>query len=254
MQTVMTKGIIESYSDESRRKVGLEDVRCVMGADALGASLYNDKNPALDRSQRGFIMIEPSESSASLQNKETYNISSFYEIERSAGTELVGMNEYKIITAAPGENKKIATYGLEGCTAVAVVSEFADGTKRGYIQHYPPLGEQLSGLVLRREMGGVERLSPVRCKMVIMTPGEYRKDSDGRWIMTPMFQKCVDNLIVESGMKNRDRDRDVKVYSYNTIQSYQDRHRQGSLMIEFSSDDETTIYTEMLPVKFDEKL
>ena len=79
---------------------------------------------------------------------------SFYEIERSAGTELVGMNEYKIITAAPGENKKIATYGLEGCTAVAVVSEFADGTKRGYIQHYPPLGEQLSGLVLRREMGG----------------------------------------------------------------------------------------------------
>ena len=175
---------------------------------------------------------------------------SFYEIERSAGTELVGMNEYKIITAAPGENKKIATYGLEGCTAVAVVSEFADGTKRGYIQHYPPLGEQLSGLVLRREMGGVERLSPVRCKMVIMTPGEYRKDSDGRWIMTPMFQKCVDNLIVESGMKNRDRD--VKVYSYNTTQSYQDRRRQGSLMIEFSSDDETTIYTEMLPVKFDE--
>lgn len=153
MQTVMTKGIIESYSDESRRKVGLEDVRCAMGADALDASLYNDKNPALDRSQRDFIMIEPSESSVSLQNKETYNISSFYEIERSAGTELVGMNEYKIITAAPGENKKIATYGLEGCTAVAVVSEFADGTKRGYVQHYSPLADRLSGLMLRREMG-----------------------------------------------------------------------------------------------------
>ena len=96
----------------------------------MDASLYNDKNPALDRSQRDFIMIEPSESSVSLQNKETYNISSFYEIERSAGTELVRMNEYKIITAEPGENKKIATYGLEGCTAVAVVSEFADDTKQ----------------------------------------------------------------------------------------------------------------------------
>ena len=83
-----------------------------------------------------------------------------------------------------------------------------------------------------------------------MTPGEYRKDSDGKCIMTPMSQERVDNLIVESGMKNRDRD--VKVYSYNTTQSYQDRRRQGSLMIEFSSDDETTIYTEMSPVKFDE--
>ena len=86
--------------------------------------------------------------------------------------------------------------------------------------------------------------------MVIMTPGEYRKDSDGKWIMMPRSQERVDNLIVESGIKNRDRD--VRVYSYNTTRSYQDRHRQGSLMIEFSSDDEITIYTEMLPVKFDE--
>ena len=175
---------------------------------------------------------------------------SFYEIEKSAGTKLIGMDSQGDITAVPGEEKKIATFGLSECTAVAVVSEFADGTKRGYIQHYSPLGDQLGGLVLRREMGGVEQQSPVSCKMVIMTPGEYRKDPDGKWIMTPISQERVDNLIVESGMKNRDRD--VKVYPYNTTQSYQDRYRQGSLMIEFSSDDETTIYTEMLPVKFDE--
>lgn len=175
---------------------------------------------------------------------------SFYEIEKSAGTKLIGMDSQGDITAASGEEKKIATYGLSGCTAVAVVSEFPDGTKRGYIQHYSPLGDQLGGLVLRREMGGVEQQSPVSCKMVIMTPGEYRKDYDGKWIMTPISQERVDNLIVESGMKNRDRD--VKVYPYNTTKSYQDRYRQGSLMIEFSSDDETTIYTEMLPVKFDE--
>lgn len=100
-------------------------------------------------------------------------------------------------------------------------------------------------------MGGVERLSPVRCKMVIMTPGEYCKDPDGKWIMMPMSQEHVDSLIIESGMKNRDRD--VRVYSYNICHSYQNRHSQGSLMIEFSSDDETTIYTEMLPVKFDEE-
>ena len=67
MQTVMTKDIIESYSDEPRReRVGIYSH--FMGADALAASLYDDKNPALDRSQRDFIMIEPSESSASLQN------------------------------------------------------------------------------------------------------------------------------------------------------------------------------------------
>lgn len=79
---------------------------------------------------------------------------SFYEIEKSAGTELVGMDEYGSITVVSGEKKKIATYGLGGCTAVAVVSEFADGTKRGYVQHYSPLEDRLSGLMLRREMGG----------------------------------------------------------------------------------------------------
>lgn len=79
---------------------------------------------------------------------------SFYEIEKSAGTKLIGMDSQGGITAASGEEKKIATYGLSECTAVAVVSEFADGTKRGYIQHYSPLGDQLGGLVLRREMGG----------------------------------------------------------------------------------------------------
>jgi hypothetical protein len=248
----MTKGIIESYLDESRlQKRVPEYIRIFMGADALTASLYDDKNPALDRSQRDFTMIEPSESSVFLQNEETHSTPSFYEIEKSAGTELVGMDEYGSITVVSGEKKKIATYGLGGCTAVAVISEFADGTKRGYIQHYSPLGDQLSGLVLRREMGGVEQQSPVSCKMVIMTPGEYCKDPDGKWIMTPISQERVDNLIVESGINN---DKDIKVYPYNTTQSYQDRHRQGSLMIEFSSDGETKIYTEMLPVKFDEEL
>ena len=248
----MTKDIIESYLDESRlQKRVPEYIRIFMGADALTASLYDDKNPVLDRSQRDFTMIEPSESSVFLPNEETHSTPSFYEIEKSAGTELVGMDEYGSIAVVSGEKKKIATYGLGGCTAVAVVSEFADGTKRGYIQHYSPLGDQLSGLVLRREMGGVEQQSPVSCKMVIMTPGEYCKDPDGKWIMTPISQERVDNLIVESGINN---DKDIKVYPYNTTQSYQDRHRQGSLMIEFSSDGETKIYTEMLPVKFDEEL
>ena len=87
--------------------------------------------------------------------------------------------------------------------------------------------------------------------MVIMTPGEHCKDPDGKLIMTPISQERVDNLIVESGINN---DKDIKVYPYNTTQSYQDRHRHGSLMIEFSPDGETKIYTEMLPVKFDEEL
>jgi len=175
---------------------------------------------------------------------------SFYEIEKSAGTKLIGMDSQGDITAAPGEEKKIATWGLSGCTAVAVVSEFADGTKRGYIQHYSPLGDQLSGLVLHREMRGVEQQSPVSCKMVIMTPGEYYKDPDGKWIMTPRSQECVDNLITESGISN---DKDVKVYPYDLVRGL-GSYGQGTLMIKFDHDGETTVYTEMLPVKFDEEL
>lgn len=247
----MTKDIIESYLDESRlQKRVPEYIRIFMGADALTASLYDNKNLALDRYQGDFTMIEPSESSVFLPNEETHSTPSFYEIEKSAGTELVGMDEYGSIAVVSGEKKKIATYGLVGCTAVAVVSEFADGTKRGYIQHYSPLGDQLSGLVLRREMGGVEQQSPVSCKMVIMTPGEYHKDPDGKWIMTPTSQERVDNLIVESGINN---DKDIKVYPYD-LDCDLGSYGQGTLMIEFSSDGETKIYTEMLPVKFDEEL
>lgn len=247
----MTKDIIESYLDESRlQKRVPEYIRIFMGADTLTASLYDDKNPALDRSQRDFTMIEPSESSVFLQNEETHSTPSFYEIEKSAGTKLIEMDSQGDITAVPGEEKKIATFGLSGCTAVAVVSEFADGTKRGYIQHYSPLGDQLSGLVLRREMGGGGAASPVSCKMVIMTPGEYCKDPDGKWIMTPISQERVDNLIVESGINN---DKDIKVYPYN-LDCDLGSYGQGTLMIKFDYDGETKIYTEMLPVKFDEEL
>ena len=247
----MTKGIIESYLDESRlQKRVPEYIRIFMGADALTASLYDDENSALYRPQRDFTMIEPSESSVFLPNEETHSTPSFYEIEKSAGTKLIEMDSQGDITAVPGEEKKIATFGLSGCTAVAVVSEFPDGTKRGYIQHYSPLGEQLSSLVLRREMGGVEQQSPVSCKMVIMTPGEHCKDPDGKWIMTPRSQERVDNLIVESGINN---DKDIKVYPYD-LDCDLGSYGQGTLMIEFSSDGETKIYTEMLPVKFDEEL
>ena len=247
----MTKGIIESYLDESRlQKRVSEYIRIFMGADALTASLYDDKNPALDRSQRDFTMIEPSDSSVFLQNEETHSTPSFYEIEKSAGTKSIEMDSQGDITAVPGEEKKIATFGLSGCTAVAVVSEFADGTKRGYIQHYSPLGDQLSGLVLRGEMMEIEQQSLVSCKIVIMTPGELREGPDGKWIMMPRSQECVDNLIAESGINN---DKDIKVYPYD-LDYELDSYGQGTLMIEFSSDGETKIYTEMLPVKFDEEL
>lgn len=96
----------------------------------------------------------------------------------------------------------------------------------------------------------MEQQSPVSCKMVIMTPGEYHKDPDGKWIMMPRSQERVDNLIVESGINN---DKDIKVYPYD-LDCNLGSYRQGTLMIEFSSDGETKIYTEMLPVKFDEEL
>lgn len=100
------------------------------------------------------------------------------------------------------------------------------------------------------EKWGVEQQSPVSCKMVIMTPGEHCKDPDGKLIMTPISQERVDNLIVESGINN---DKDIKVYPYN-LDCDLGSYGQGTLMIKFDYDGETTIYTEMLPVKFDEEL
>lgn len=45
------------------------------------------------------------------------------------------MEENNCIEAAPNEGRRIATYGLATCTAVAIIANLPSGSRHGYIQH-----------------------------------------------------------------------------------------------------------------------
>ena len=105
------------------------------------------RTTSLDRRMGELAVIKP-------ERVTTERNPSFYEVEKSAGTTLVYMDSYNSVAAQPGEKVKIATFGLCGCTATAVVSEYPDGSKRGYIQHFSPAMKSFGESMLRTEVGG----------------------------------------------------------------------------------------------------
>lgn len=169
--------------------------------------------------------------------------SSFYEIESKAGTKLIGMDDYGSVDIHSGDMAKIATFGLGGCTAVAVVSEYLDGNKSAHVQHFSPICQELSESVFRSVM--TKSQGVVSRKVVVMVPGQWVESSGDRWMMIPMDQASLDSLL-EAG--NLSDDDNARVYSYDESK-WRGQYGQGTLMVELG--DEPVIYTEMYPVKFD---
>lgn len=167
---------------------------------------------------------------------------SFYEVESKAGTKLIGMDSYGRVEARPSETVKIATFGLSGCTAAAIVAEYPDGRKSAHVQHFSPLGRELSRAVFQREI--IESQDVVSRKVVVMTSGQYTQDSEGKWVMTPKNQALVDGLLKDGNLSDGD---DAKAYLYNMVEHVESSYRQGTLMVELG--EESVIYTEMCPVK-----
>jgi hypothetical protein len=73
-----------------------------------------------------------------------YTPLSFHERETARGTQLVNMNNRGTVVCQSDEVKRIATFGLHGCTAAAVAIEKTNGERRGYVQHYSFDYEDLS--------------------------------------------------------------------------------------------------------------
>lgn len=179
------------------------------------------------------------------QFKFKYGISSmpsFYEIESKAGTKLIDMDDYGSVESHSGDTAKIATFGLCGCTAVAVVSEYIDGGKSAHVQHFSPICQELSESVFRSVM--TKSQGVVSRKVVAMVPGQWSQSSDGNTIIVPKDQASLDSLLQAGNLSD---DNSVKVYPYNMAQG--NKYGQGTLMVELG--DKPVIYAEMYPVKFD---
>ena len=89
------------------------------------------------------------------------------------------------------DDKRIATYGLVGCTAVCALAE-KDGNWVGYIQHYSSKqrGESMRALEHFRNSvsGDIQAVA-------IMSPGEFVKDDQtGKWTMVFKYSDLADQL------------------------------------------------------------
>ena len=171
------------------------------------------------------------------------SMSSFYEIESEAGTKLIGMDDYGSVEVHSGDTAKIATFGLCGCTAVAVVSEYLDGSKSAHVQHFSPICQELSESVFRSVM--TKNQGVVSRKVVAMVPGQWSQSSDGNTIIVPKDQASLDSLLEASNLSDGDN---ARVCSYDESICI-GQYGQGTLMVELG--DEPVIYTEMYPVEFE---
>ena len=173
---------------------------------------------------------------------------SFYETEMLRGTEIIGMDMHGMITAAKTEEKRIATLGLGGCTGVAVTAEYADGTRVGFIQHYSPISREVSSAVLDEATDYMAQArKPVSASAVIMTPGDWSRTSKGTWEMKAMDESLTQTLSM-TAWHRLGAGADIQVYPYSE-EMEDENYAQGTLVIDFGRDGNTTILAEAIPMK-----
>lgn len=181
-----------------------------------------------------------------IQMETSYHRRSFYEIEKGRGTVLVDMDARGDMTVVDGEEKRIATFGLGGCNAVALSGELPDGTRKGYVQHYSPLNHQLGASMLAEATDRFASEGATNVRAVVMTPGEWTQDPSAKWAMVPK-DDLVTRLLTLT-VQARIGEADVQVYLYSEMMS-SDRYGQGTLMVEFRADGAINMLAEAMPVK-----
>ena len=100
------------------------------------------------------------------------NPPSWYEIEKSAGTDFVPMNSQKEMILI--DNHKLATFWLQGCNAIALI---ANDWKNniGYISHYDSFHKDILQVQFEKELHELNEKGYNLLWVVIMSPWEYVK-------------------------------------------------------------------------------
>jgi hypothetical protein len=102
---------------------------------------------------------------------------------------IVHMWDQKQIGLMPREKeiKSIFTFGLCGCTALALIAKRKSGMWDVMMSHYPPIDSMNQVLGLKKAAMLFD--SNVDCflskYLVVVVPGEWARGSDGKWIMKP---------------------------------------------------------------------
>ena len=160
-----------------------------------------------------------------------YTPPSFYERELARGTQIVNMDTNGNVICGQDGVRRIATFGLCGCTAVASVLERADGQRRGYIQHYSFRNEDVGVQALAEELRANAQGIRV-ARLLVMTPG--RMGPSGRFPLEPT-NGTLANTLALTGSTYLGEQADVQIYAYEEAQKF-GATDQGTLMIELPSE------------------
>lgn len=106
----------------------------------------------------------------------------------------VSMWETKTVDIPPGQTADVFTYGLGGCTAIAVLSKHGDGTRGITLSHYPPLStdDQLSKLKRALNTTSHSISNPnVQHEMYVITPYDWVRDHEERGSSRPRSKRWL---------------------------------------------------------------
>lgn len=244
MEAPKPPSLLESYSSQGDDFSALDE-KIVSGMFNVASSPYGSIDLAKPNltSEASEVVYEVPLGPQFAFADDRLRMPSFYEIESEAGTKLIDMDDYGSVDVHSGDTAKIATFGLCGCTAVAVVSEYLDGSKSAHVQHFSPICRKLSESVFRSVM--TKNQGVVSRKVVVMVPGQWVQNGDGNTIIVPKDQASLNSLLQAGNLSDGDN---ARVCSYDESICI-GQYGQGTLMVELG--DEPVIYTEMCPVEFE---
>ncbi len=92
--------------------------------------------------------------------------------------EQVDMGNGKLVEVSPTEEEKIiGTFGLNGCYACVVFTEYEDGTRNCVLTHYPPIELSQNIDKLSKLIGASEKMITAKTKKaVLVLPGEWTQE------------------------------------------------------------------------------
>ncbi len=172
-------------------------------------------------------------------SRETASLS-WVDAEKRRGTELVliGNNSQIVLDA---DDKRIATYGLGGCTAVCALAK-KDGNWVGYIQHYPPRRREESMKALEHFRNSV---SGDIQTVAIMSPGEWVEDDQtGKWTMVFKDSGLADKL---AGCCTKDDEKLPQIINVPYLEFMSGKYEEGTLAAG-TSNGELYIEAEGIPI------
>jgi hypothetical protein len=160
----------------------------------------------------------------------------FYEREKGFGTTLINMDSEGSLRATGQGHEAIATFGLCGCTAVAVVLENPDNSAEhvGIIAHYSPLAINARLYNRLRTLLQQHGASGWKATAYIVTPGQWSKSDEGKYSMLPK-DDLVTSLLTSVLHADLPGLHEVSVRGYSEMLQM-GATEQGTVVIRFNPD------------------